>query len=72
MVVTKKNINVKGRNLLAGAGPQRDLIWRAGTIQNEFTTGSLSGNDSIYVLTKRIDLRKKIPLSTRDINRKPC
>jgi hypothetical protein len=72
MVVTKKNINMKGRNLLAGAGPQGDLTRRAGTIQNEFRAGSLPGNDSYYVITKRNDLRKKIPLSTRDINRKPC
>jgi hypothetical protein len=63
IVVTKKDINVQGRNVLAGSGPQGDLIRRAGAmagaIQNEFTAGSLPGNDSFYVITKRNDLRKK-------------
>lgn len=57
--MTKKNINLKGRNVLAGVGPQGDLIRRAGAIQNEFTTGSMPDSESYYVITKRNDLRQK-------------
>lgn len=68
--VTKKNISLKGRNVLAGAGPRGDLIRRAGTIQNGFTAGSMPGSDSYYVITKRNDLRKKNTLFNSGFNQK--
>jgi hypothetical protein len=57
--MTKKNRNMKGSTLLAGADSQAEPSRRAGTIQNGSSTGEAPAISSVYVIAKRNGLREK-------------
>ena len=65
--VTKKNRNMKGRTLLAGADSQAEPSRRAGTIQNGSSTGEAPAISSVYVLAKRNGLREKNSILTQGL-----
>jgi hypothetical protein len=57
--ITKKNRNLKGLPLLAGAGSREDRFRRPKGIQNDFNTGGAIAGSSGYVIVKRKGLRER-------------